>query len=53
MCLRKIRYRTEEEAKIETEKANIALGTDMHWYRCPFCGYWHKGHGRQANRYAD
>ena len=50
MCLRKVRYATEAQAKAETELANRQLGANMHYYRCPFCNGYHKGHGERAKK---
>jgi ribosomal protein L32 len=43
-CARKVRYKTEREARHIVEKRARAQGVSLRAYKCPTCGGWHLTH---------
>lgn len=43
-CPGKVPFFSERVAKQRAREIREAEGTDMHAYRCSFCGYYHLGH---------
>jgi hypothetical protein len=50
MCHAKARYESRWEAKQAVLRIRKHHQDDVHAYRCPYCDFYHVGHGRHERR---
>jgi hypothetical protein len=46
----KIRFATEEDARVAAKRIRKKFGSKLHQYQCQYCGTFHNGHNRPTHK---